>query len=88
MPSEIKSATTTAPSSSRRDRRQAPGDGQATADVKQFLLFRVRGLIADRQAFRCIRAQLFQMLLVILHGPPRARPAQNVSSVSIRSFER
>src|SRR5258707_8869682 len=70
MPSEIKSATTTAPSSSRRDRRQAPGDGQATADVKQFLLFRVRGLIADRQAFRCIRAQLFQMLLVILHGPP------------------
>ena len=34
------------------------------------LLFRVRGLIADQHAFRCIRAQLFQMLLVILHGPP------------------
>jgi hypothetical protein len=28
------------------------------------LLFRVRGLIADQHAFRCIRAQLFQMLLV------------------------
>jgi hypothetical protein len=34
------------------------------------LLFRVRGLIADQHAFRCIRAQLFQMHLVILHGPP------------------
>jgi hypothetical protein len=38
--------------------------------LKTMLLFRVRGLIADQHAFRCIRAQLFQMLLVIPHGPP------------------